>query len=87
MHTRVLEKGTPALSLNVRNWPNWLKHWKNGISKKKNLRYRYRERMGKGARAEFWPIQIKFVEDMQQEEYWESQVKIFKGQALRPKRI
>lgn len=51
------------------------------------MRFRYPERFGNGARSEMWPVQIAFLEDLQQEAYWGTVVKINQAQALLPKRI
>jgi hypothetical protein len=50
-------------------------------------RYRYHERSGEGSKATYSPIEISFVENMQQKAYWDVQVSKFTTAAFKPRRI
>ena len=54
---------------------------------KADHRYRYHDSFGDGATADYWPIPIAYLEDMQQGGYWEVIVSNHNAEALAPPRI
>ena len=73
----------PALGLLIDNWPNWFEYMDQTATLK---RRRHHEQFGTGATSTIWPVNVAFMENLQQVAYWQNQVEKYQGQALVPPR-
>ncbi|CZR64847.1 uncharacterized protein PAC_14746 [Phialocephala subalpina] len=79
----------PVFTIYTQSWVNYLKDYKNGKAKDRDqkARFRFPENFQENTVCEHQPIQVEFMEKIQQSSYWTSQAMKFPMQALKPKRI
>ena len=56
-------------------WPNFMLFKEGKFNPTKRRRFRNHDRFRKGAIAEFWPMQMDFIENTQQDSWWRTQTK------------
>lgn len=77
----------PAIIICLSNWPSF-EYFRDGLKRTgSNIRYRFHDKFDitKKPMSYYWPVQIKWFEAIQGEEYWTAQVR--PKQSLRPEQI